>query len=121
MYFKERANHTTMQTSTTNTKIESRVTDWGFYGTIRSNLNLSEDEAAELFDRAVRFTAKRLDMKLDAARRFLDSKLGRHLADVCHRDARVEDTLAALYPQWKRDVREIKRMAINTTDEAFYC
>ena len=110
-----------MQTSTTNTRIESRVTDWGFFGTIRSNLNLSEEEAGELFDRAVRFTAKRLDMKLDAARRFLDSKLGRHLGDVCHRGAQVEDTLAALYASWRRDVREFKAMAINTTDEAFYC
>ena len=111
----------TMQTSTTNTRIESRVTDWGFFGTVRSNLNLSEDEAAELFDRAARFTARSLKMEFPAARRFLDSKLGRHLADVCHRDAQVEDTLAALYPQWKRDVREFRTMAINSTDEAFYC
>ena len=114
----------TMQTSTTKNaaseRIESKCQDWGFYGTIRSNLKLSEDEAAERFDRAVRYTAKRLDMKLDAARRFLDSKLGRHLGDVCHKDARVEDTLAALYPQWKRDVREFKAMAIKSTDEAFY-
>lgn len=104
----------------TTTKIASRNEAWGFSSTIRSNLNLSETEAADVFDRAVRFTAKRLDMDLDAARRFLDSRLGRHLADVCHEDAPIETTLDSLYASWKRDVREFRSMAINTTDEAFY-
>ena len=94
---------------------------WGFYAATRSNLNLSDSEAAALFDRAVRFTAKTLDMKLDAARRFLDSKLGRHLADQCSDAAEIETKLGELYASWKRDVAEFRRMAINTTDEAFYC
>lgn len=104
----------------TNPKIESRVKNWGFFGTIQENLKLSDTEAAEAFDRAVRFTAKRLRMELDAARRFLDSRLGRHLADVCHTGAPVETTLDSLYGSWKRDVREFRKSAINSTDEAFY-
>jgi hypothetical protein len=62
-------------------------------------------------------------MDLDAARRFLDSKLGRHLADVCHEATpkRIEEVLGALYGHWERDVREFRKMAINSTDEDFYC
>ena len=107
-------------TAKTAAKIEARVKDWGFFGTIQENLKLSEEEAAEAFDRAVRFTARRLRMELDAARRFLDSRLGRHLADVCHTDAPIETTLSSLYGSWKRDVREFRANAINSTDEAFY-
>ena len=103
------------------TMITTRNEAWGFYGTALSNLGLSDDEAAKLFDRAVRFTANRLDMKLDAARRFLDSKLGRHLADQCNHAAGVETKLGALYDSWKRDVRQFKSMAVNSTDETFYC
>jgi hypothetical protein len=102
-------------------KIASRNESWGFYSTIQANLKLSDTETAESFDRAARFTAKRLGMDTDAARRFLDSKLGRHLADVCHAGAPIETTLDSLYGSWKRDVREFRRMAINSTDEAFYC
>ncbi len=125
MIFANRANHTTMKTSKTaaanaTAKIESRVKDWGLFGTLQGNLKLSDAEAADAFDRAVRFTAKRLTMDLDAARRFLDSRLGRHLAEVCHKDAPIETTLDSLYASWKRDVREFRSMAINTTDEAFY-
>jgi len=106
-----------MQTTMITTKNE----DWGFYGATLSNLGLSDNEAAELFDRAVRFTANRLNMNTDAARRFLDSKLGRHLGDQCNHVAGVETKLGALYDSWKRDVRQFKSMAINSTDEAFYC
>lgn len=106
-----------MQTKLITTKNEC----WGFYGATLSNLGLSDDEAAKVFDRAVRFTAKRLNMNLDAARRFLDSKLGRHLGDQCNHAAGVEIKLGALYASWKRDVTSFRAMAINTTDEAFYC
>ena len=106
-----------MQTKMITTKNEA----WGFYAATRSNLGLSDNEAAKLFDRAVRFTAKRLDMKLDAARRFLDSKLGRHLADQCDDAAGVETKLGGLYASWRRDVRQFKSVAVNSTDEAFYC
>jgi hypothetical protein len=103
-----------------NAKITSRNEEWGFFGVLRSNLKLSDAEAADAFDKAVRFTAKRLVMDLDAARRFLDSRLGRHLADVCHKDAPIETTLNCLYGSWKRDVWEFRANAINSTDEAFY-
>ena len=121
----DRANTAPMKTSTTaaanaTAKIESRVKDWGFYGTIQENLKLSDKEAADAFDRAVRFTANRLIMELPAARRFLDSRLGRHLADVCHKGAPIETTLDSLYVSWKREVREFRANAINSTDEAFY-
>ena len=64
------ANHTTsMQTkSSAATKIASRNQAWGFHGTVRSNLNLNDDQTAALFERAVCFTAERLDMNMDAAR-----------------------------------------------------
>jgi len=101
-------------------KIATGNEGWGFSATIQGNLKLSDAEAADAFDRAVRFTAKRLRMDLDAARRFLDSRLGRHLADVCHEGAPIETTLDSLYGSWKRDVREFRNHAINTTDEAFY-
>jgi len=109
-------------TANATVNIESRVKDWGFFGTIQENLKLSDAEAAEAFDLAVRFTAKRLKMELPAARRFLDSRLGRHLADVCNEATpkRIEEVLGSLYGQWKRDVREFSRVAINTTDEGFY-
>ena len=116
-----------MKTSTTaaanaTAQIESRVKDYGFFGTIQANLKLSDAEAAEAFDRAVRFTAKRLAMELPAARRFLDSRLGRHLADVCNAATpeRIEEVLGSLLASWKRDVREFRANAINSTDEAFY-
>jgi hypothetical protein len=113
-----------MQTTlnTTTAKIASRNEEWGFFGTLRENLKLSEAETSDAFDRAVRFTAKRLNMDLDAARRFMDSRLGRHLADVCNAATpkRIEEVLGSLYGQWKRDVREFRRVAINSTDEAFY-
>lgn len=103
------------------TKIASRNETWGFYGTLRGNLKLSDAETAEVFDQAVRFTAKRMDMDLDAARRFLDSILGRHIADKVHAVESMEAELGALYGLWKRDVREFRDTAINTTDEDFYC
>jgi len=128
MFFAGRANDTTMKTSQTatanaTTKIASRNEGWGFFATLRENLKLRESETADAFDHAVRFTAKRLDMNLDAARRFMDSRLGRHLADVCNAATpkRIEEVLGSLYGQWKRDVREFRRAAINTTDEDFYC
>ena len=109
-------------TANTTEKITTRNDSWGFYATIQENLKLSDLEAADAFDRAVRFTAKRLKMDLPAARRFLDSRLGRHLADVCDEATpkRIEEVLGSLYGQWKRDVREFSRVAINSTDEAFY-
>ena len=102
------------------TKIATGNDSWGFHATIQENLKLSDGETADAFDHAVRFTAKRLGMELAAARRFLDSRLGRHLADVCHKGAPIETTLNSLYGSWKRDVREFRSMAINSTDEAFY-
>jgi hypothetical protein len=42
------------------------------------------------------------------------------LADGCNATDQIEDTLDALYESWKRDVREFRNTAINTTDEAFY-
>lgn len=101
-------------------KIATGNESWGFYATLQENLKLSDSEAANAFDLAVRFTAKRLNMELPAARRFLDSRLDRHLADVCHKGAPIETTLTSLYASWKRDAREFRRNAINTTDEAFY-
>lgn len=112
--------------------IATYIKAWGFFGALRSNHNLSEEEAAELFDHAVRFTAKRLGIEPVAARRFLDSKLGRHLADpiglvhdangldMAASKACLTEQLGALYASWKRDVREFKSMAVNATDEAFY-
>jgi len=110
-----------MKTSkTTTAKITTGNEGWGFSATLQSNLKLSDAATVDAFDRAVRFTAKRLDMDLDSARRFLDSRLGRHLADQCHTAKSVEPDLDALYGSWKRDVREFRSAAINTTDEAFY-
>jgi len=103
------------------TKIASLNESWGFYGTLQRNLKLNEAEAAEAFDHAVRFTAQRMDMDLDAARRFLDSILGRHIADKVHAVESMEAELGALYVLWKPDVRKSRENAINTTDEAFYC
>ena len=40
------------------------------------------------------------------------AKIAREILDL--------ETLDSLYGSWKRDVREFRRMAINTTDEAFY-
>jgi len=109
-------------TANATAKIATGIESWGFHHTIQENLKLSDSEAADAFDHAVRFTAKRLKMELPAARRFLDSRLGRHLADVCNEATpkRIEEVLGSLYGQWKRDVREFSRVAINTTDEAFY-
>ena len=109
-------------TANVTAKIATGNESWGFHHTIQENLKLSDSEAADAFDHAVRFTAKRLKMELPAARRFLDSRLGRHLADVCNAATpkRIEEVLGSLYGQWKRDVREFSHVAINTTDEAFY-
>ena len=68
----------------------------------------------------MRFTANRLKMELPAARRFLDSTLGRHIADACSDLKKIEETLDNIYTTWKRDVRTYRSHAINTTDEAFY-
>lgn len=110
-----------MQTkSTAATTIASRNESWGFDGAVRSNLNLNDADVAALFDRAARFTAEHLTISLDAARRFLDGKLGRHLADQCDDAALIEKKLGELYASWTRDVREFRKTVINTTDEDFY-
>jgi len=121
MSFAIRANHTSMKTSKQAAKkIESRNQGWGFYAALRENLHLADGQAADAFDRAARFTAYRLELSTAAARRFLDSRLGRHLADGCGALGEIESRLGALYDLWKRDVREFRQMAINTSDEAFY-
>jgi len=119
--FGGKSEYTTMQTTpTTTTKIASLNEAWGFFDTLRSNLKLSETEIENAFDRAARFTATRLEMTTEAARRFLDSKLGRHLADAFSAGDKIEEKLDSLYGSWKRDVREFRNMAINSTDEDFY-
>jgi hypothetical protein len=114
-----------MKTSKTTPAATAKITSlnkvWGFYGTLQRNLKLSEAEAADAFDHAVRFTTQRMDMDLDAARRFLDSLLGRHIADKVHSVESMEAELGALYGLWKRDVTKFRSNAINTTDEDFYC
>jgi|GEM_PF-5419553 len=60
------ANDTTVQAAMNATdsdkKIETRNDAWGFFATLRENLKLSDAETAAAFDRAARFTAKRLGM-----------------------------------------------------------
>ena len=109
-----------MKTHSATTKIEARETTWGFYGTFKHNFQLSDSDMAEVFDRAARFTAKHLEISTDAARRFLDSTLGRHLADAFSAGDPVEQKLEVLYTRWRKDVREFRQTAINTTDEDFY-
>ena len=104
----------------TTEKITTGNKAWGFYNTLQATLNLNEAETADAFDRAARFTAKRLDLELPAARRLLDSRLGRHLADQFHTVKSVEAKLDALYGSWRREVRVFRAAAINSTDEAFY-
>ena len=100
--------------------ITARETTFGFYGTLKKNLNLSDAVAAVAFNSAARFTAKRLKLKFDAARRFLDSNLGRHLADQCPDFASVEVRLGVLYKEWKASVNECRANVINTPDAEFY-
>ena len=102
------------------TLIASKNEGWGFRGTSQSNLKITNAEADALFDRAVRATATLLKISTDAARRFLDSKLGRHIADSLN-ETEIETRLGQIYSSWKRDVRQFKKMAVNSTDEAFYC
>jgi Arc/MetJ family transcription regulator len=111
---------TTLTNNNATAKIESREKTWGFYGTFKSKFELSDADMAEVFNRAARFTAERLEMSTDAARRFLDSKLGRHLADAFSEGDLLKQKLDSLYGSWKRDVREFRTMAINSTDEDFY-
>jgi len=123
MILGNRANHTTsMKNKTTKkaTPISARETTWGFHGTLQKNLNLSDAEAAAAFDSAARFTAQRLRIGRDAARRFLDSRLGRHLADQCSSIETVEARLGALYTEWKTSVTECRYNVIRVTDAEFY-
>jgi len=110
-----------MKTKSTSAKITSRNEAWGFFSTIRENLKLTQSQTEQAFDSAARFTAERLQMSPDAARRFLDSRYGRHLADKCADLASINEALGHAYATWKRDTNEFRRAAINTTDEAFYC
>lgn len=109
-----------MKTKPISAKITSRNESWGFFSTIRENLKLTQAQTEQAFDSAARFTAERLQMSPEAARRFLDSRYGRHLADKCADLASINEALDHAYATWKRDTNEFRCAAINTTDESFY-
>ena len=60
-----------------------------------------------------------LKISTDAARRFLDSKLGRHIADALN-ETEIEPRLGQIYSSWRRDVQGFKKMAVEATDANFY-
>lgn len=56
---------------------------WGFLGTIADNFGVSREVAADVYDLNAHHLIARLEVRdLDEARRFLDSRQGRHLADA---------------------------------------
>ena len=58
---------------------------WGFYGTLRSNEGMDDTEAAAAYHAvASEILVGKYGMEEDEARRLLDSKIGRHLADAMH-------------------------------------
>lgn len=54
---------------------------WGFYGTLKSNYQLKDSEAAKVFAHAEKQLSKLGKVSIEQARDFLDSKDGRHVAD----------------------------------------
>jgi len=78
---------------------------WGFYGTLMLNEGMNETEAAAAFDAfASEVLVGKYGMNEDEARDFLDSKIGRHLADaMCTR----RGFSMAYVPGWLGD--EIRR------------
>ena len=69
-------------------KFVSTNKEWGFYGAIKRQWDLSDDEAAEVFQHMGNLILKMIEKSVDDiasevehARDFLDTKWGRHLAD----------------------------------------
>jgi len=65
-------------------KSESYKTDnvmFGFYGTVKTNLELSDADAAKAYDEAGKTLSKLLGLSQEQTVKALDSKFGRHFAD----------------------------------------
>jgi hypothetical protein len=61
--------------------VKTTNTQWGFFGTLKSNYGLSVKTTEELFDLAARKIAASASVTHDMAREFLDATYGRHMAD----------------------------------------
>lgn len=59
----------------------SKNTSWGFFGTLKDNYQLKDSEAKKVFAHAEKTLGKVKGTEGGMATDFLDSKLGRHLAD----------------------------------------
>ena len=63
-------------------RIESENKDWGFYGTFKNRPEEpSGDVTANAFDRMARVIVETWKLSAKQAQKFLDSRMGRHLAD----------------------------------------
>lgn len=83
--------------SSTSKMPKSSNKEWGFYGTIRSNLGVGDSEADNLWDKVGSMMIDRYGLTPDQAKLFLDTSSGRHLADSMTGSGRkLKDSL----PEW---------------------
>lgn len=98
-----------------NTLIATKQESFGFHHTLVSNGSHDENEAAIMFDHVATQIADIEGVSVSAARRILDSRVGRHMAD------QFEDCLM-LFHTWMKKRRFYSQMLeiIDMTDEEFY-
>lgn len=62
--------------------VQTTNTQWGYFGTMKANYDLSDKMTAELFDITAKAIAKKANAKIESAVLYLDSSNGRHMADA---------------------------------------
>ncbi len=84
---------------------------WGFYGTIKTNLRLTDFQAAESYAIAGKMIAEAYNAPEAAVVKLLDSSTGRHIADQIDdrglTEVRVEKLLKDWRGQLTRELRDI--------------
>lgn len=61
--------------------IKSNNTEFGFYGTIKLNYKLQDKTTSRVYDLVAKRVIKEFYVTEEVAINFLDSRMGRHLAD----------------------------------------
>src|SRR4051812_47359595 len=105
-----------------NEQIKSKLeTGYGFRDTLMGNHELSGQQADMTFHTVATKIAAKMEISTDAARRILDSTIGRHLADAMSDPADVNGAAERLI-KWSMGAgfRRSFKAVIETTDEEFY-
>lgn len=77
---------------------------WGFFGTIKNNMGISDHQAGEAYALAGHLIVTTFEVSRETAVAYLDSTSGRHLADQIDDLAHVEARLVSTLQKWRRAI-----------------